>query len=399
MKKNDKMEKRQKRSVTRYIYSATGEKLHVFHLTAVPNITVAMGQTRELAPSEILSVDSTDYLLGGTLTMRNGRIDKYLFDEGYCQAAKYASIPVQDTFTFYYFDLDHLGSVRQVVKADRNTNGTVVQRMEYYPSGTQLCDGRTDSDKQSRRYNGKELDRMHGLDTYDYGARQYNPVTARWDRMDPLAEKYYSVSPYAYCGNNPMNYIDENGDSVRMIFNKDTKELHILDMDYYNPKKKLEYVTYNDYTVGKENQVLVIPFVFSGGEVGEEGNVVVNPDPRYREAEIGLPNGVYDILDNSSDTNPDHYSWYRLDRIDNTRYNDMDDKTGRIGFRLHLGTRSFGCVTINKNQKNSNAMWNVLVGIMKRTKTTRVKENRGRQWLNPFSYRIWYGKMAVIGGE
>ena len=35
---------------------------------------------------------------------------------------------------------------------------------------------------QPYKYNGKELDKMHGLNTYDYGARQYNPVTARWDR-------------------------------------------------------------------------------------------------------------------------------------------------------------------------------------------------------------------------
>jgi RHS repeat-associated protein len=87
--------------------------------------------------------------------------------------------------------------------------------MNYYPSGLQFCDGTTDSDKQPRRYNGKELDRMHGLNTYDYGARQYNPVTARWDRMDPLCEKYYSVSPYAYCGNNPMNRIDPDGRIIR----------------------------------------------------------------------------------------------------------------------------------------------------------------------------------------
>ena len=104
-----------------------------------------------------------------------------------------------------------------VVKADRNTNGTVVQRMEYYPSGLQLCNNTTDSDKQMRRYNGKELDRMHGLNTYDYGARQYNPVTARWDRMDPLCEKYYGVSPYAYCGNNPMNRIDPDGRDVVIV--------------------------------------------------------------------------------------------------------------------------------------------------------------------------------------
>ena len=198
-------------SVTRYIYSAAGEKLRVTHLTAVPNITVPIGTTRELAPSEILAADSTDYLLGGTLTMRNGRIDRYLFDEGYCQAAKYASNPVQDGFTPYYFDRDHLGSVRQVIKAYGSTKGTVVQRMEYYPSGLQFCDNTTDSDVQPQRYNGKELDKMHGLNTYDYGARQYNPIVGRWDRMDPLCEKYYSISPYAYCHDNPINKIDPDG--------------------------------------------------------------------------------------------------------------------------------------------------------------------------------------------
>ena len=46
------------------------------------------------------------------------------------------------------------------------------------------------------KYNGKEFDRMHGLNTYDYGARQYSPALPSWDRIDPLAEEYYSVSPY-----------------------------------------------------------------------------------------------------------------------------------------------------------------------------------------------------------
>ena len=214
MKKNDKMEKRQKRSVTRYIYSAAGEKLRVTYLTAVPNITVPIGTARELAPSEILAADSTDYLLGGTLTMRNGRIDRYLFEEGYCQAVRSTFNPSQDGFTFYYYDRDHLGSVRQVIEAEGTDQGTIVQKMNYYPSGLQFCNNVTDSDVQTRRYNGKELDRMHGLNTYDYGARQYNPVTARWDRMDPLCEKYYGVSPYAYCAGNPMNFIDPDGKKV-----------------------------------------------------------------------------------------------------------------------------------------------------------------------------------------
>ena len=70
-------------NMTKDIYSATGEKLRVVYQTAVPNITVAIGSTRELMPSEILYTDSTDYLLGGALMLKNGKIDKFLFDEGY----------------------------------------------------------------------------------------------------------------------------------------------------------------------------------------------------------------------------------------------------------------------------------------------------------------------------
>ena len=175
-------------SVTRYIYSATGEKLRVVHLTAVPNITVAMGQTRELVPSEILSADSTDYLLGGTLTMRDGRIDRYLFDEGYCQAMPSAINASQD--------------------------------------------GNSDGDVQPVRFSGKELDRMHGLGTYDFGARQYNPVTMRWDRMDPMCEKTYGMSPYAYCNGNPINLIDPDGQIVDDIYyNEDGNELYRVKKD------------------------------------------------------------------------------------------------------------------------------------------------------------------------
>ena len=180
---------------------------------------VAIGSVRVLLPSEIQCADSTDYLLGGSLTLRNGRVDKLQFEEGYCQAAAYSGNASQDNFTFHYYDRDHLGNIRQVINAIGSTKGTVIQRMDYYPFGAQFCDGSADSEVQSRRYNGKELDRMHGLDTYDYGARQYNPVTARWDRVDPLCEKYYSVSPYGYCGNNPVRYIDPDGKIIVLANN------------------------------------------------------------------------------------------------------------------------------------------------------------------------------------
>ena len=69
----------------------------------------------------------------------------------------------------------------------------------------------SEREKNRPKVNGKEFDGMHGLNTYDYSARQYNPVTGRWDRMDPLSEKYYSISPYAYCMNNPVRFVDPNG--------------------------------------------------------------------------------------------------------------------------------------------------------------------------------------------
>ncbi len=55
--------------------------------------------------------------------------------------------------------------------------------------------------------------------TYDYGARQYYSILGRWDRVDPLCEKYYSVSPYAYCGNNPVNAIDPDGKEIWIYYN------------------------------------------------------------------------------------------------------------------------------------------------------------------------------------
>ena len=50
-----------------------------------------------------------------------------------------------------------------------------------------------------------------GLDLYDFGARMYSPSNMRWMTMDPLAEKYCHISPYAYCAGNPVNLVDPDG--------------------------------------------------------------------------------------------------------------------------------------------------------------------------------------------
>ena len=109
--------------------------------------------------------------------------------------------------TYHYYTKDHLGNNRAVV----NHNGTVEQVVHYYPFGAVYSDAGTADALQRYKYNGKELDRMHGLNQYDYGARNYDPLMCRFTQMDPLAEEYYNVSPYAYCVNNPVNMIDLDG--------------------------------------------------------------------------------------------------------------------------------------------------------------------------------------------
>ena len=67
---------------------------------------------------------------------------------------------------------------------------------------------------------GVELDRTFGLDNYDIQARQYFAMMPSWDRIDKKAEDYYHVSPYAYCGGDPVNKVDLNGDDFYVLLAK-----------------------------------------------------------------------------------------------------------------------------------------------------------------------------------
>jgi RHS repeat-associated protein len=52
------------------------------------------------------------------------------------------------------------------------------------------------------------------LYTLDYGARHYDPSLARWMTPDPMAEKYYPLTQYNYCGGNPVKFVDPDGKKV-----------------------------------------------------------------------------------------------------------------------------------------------------------------------------------------
>jgi len=81
---------------------------------------------------------------------------------------------------------------------------------DYYPFGGLMSNAC--NNVQPYKYNGKELDRKGGLDWYDYGARHYDAAIGRWHVVDPMVEKYYGVSPYVYCFNDPVKFIDPSGE-------------------------------------------------------------------------------------------------------------------------------------------------------------------------------------------
>jgi RHS repeat-associated protein len=98
-----------------------------------------------------------------------------------------------------------------------HTPTIIAQTDSYYPFG--LSHGNMSYVREGRGknqflYNGKELVEGFELGWYDYGARNYSATLGRFFNQDRFAEKYHSNTPYHYALNNPINFVDINGDSV-----------------------------------------------------------------------------------------------------------------------------------------------------------------------------------------
>lgn len=139
-----------------------------------------------------------DYLGGLTLVKTNNTVTpEYHFGEGIIKGNE-----------VMYFEKDHLGSTRAVL----NVSGTVLEKNDYYPFGLRHANSSHVITANNRyKFNGKEDQTIGSLNLLDYGARMYDGQIGRWMGIDPLAAKYYSISPYVYCANNPIRLIDPNG--------------------------------------------------------------------------------------------------------------------------------------------------------------------------------------------
>ena len=177
-------------STITYTYGADGTKLRTVH---------KIGST----------TTTTDYC--GNVVYENGVQKLLLTEEGY--------VTLSDS-KYHYYLKDHQGNNRVVI----SQSGTVEETNHYYPFGGAFA---STSNVQPYKYNGKELDTKKGLNWYDYGARHYDAVLGRFITVDALYDKHFKVSPYVYCGNEPVGRIDPDGNDwrVQTHYNRETDKI------------------------------------------------------------------------------------------------------------------------------------------------------------------------------
>ncbi|MDR7130998.1 RHS repeat-associated protein [Algoriphagus sp. 4150] len=153
--------------------------------------------------------DSNRYEVGKKVLTKNAanqhevlEENMYISRDGYME-----TFVVNETSEDVWFDNMMVMSISSVI----------VQETHYDPWGLELTGlgfQRGGMKANKYLYNGKELIEDEGLQYYDYGQRMYDPAIGRFNRIDRFSEKYGSLSPYQYGANNPVLYIDVNGDSI-----------------------------------------------------------------------------------------------------------------------------------------------------------------------------------------
>ena len=112
-------------------------------------------------------------------------------------------------YNIYYYHGDHLGSANWITDA----NGDAVQYIHYAPYGELIENQIPYLYDERYKFTGKERDAESGYDFF--GARFYSSIFGHWLSVDPLTDKYPHISGYAYCGWNPIKYVDTDGNSAK----------------------------------------------------------------------------------------------------------------------------------------------------------------------------------------
>ncbi|MBL4753100.1 MAG: DUF4329 domain-containing protein [Flavobacteriales bacterium] len=155
-----------------------------------------------------------------------------------------------------YEERDHLGSVRVVVSDQKNADGTakILNYNNYYAFGMKrpgvgqsfnLMTGLDNGTGYQYGYNEMEQDfSFHNADgeSYDFGARMYDSRLGRFMSTDPREREYQNLSPYLFAGNNPIRYIDVDGEGPGDVF----KSIDEAAIDFAK--------TYNDNSIANDKE-------------------------------------------------------------------------------------------------------------------------------------------------
>jgi len=193
-----------------YTYAANGAKQKIVYKTSPEDMNLPVTSLDQVLQTvSNAKITSTDYC--GNYIYENDTLKMILTPEGYIQNGVY-----------YYYLKDHLGSNRVVLRQD----GAIVERDNYYPSGARFGESVLNGGSvQPYRHTGMEMQGMHGLNWIDNEARMRSVNVPEFTTLDPLAEKYYSISPYAYVLNNPVRNVDPDGRIVKIGDVNDRKEV------------------------------------------------------------------------------------------------------------------------------------------------------------------------------
>ncbi|MBR6130499.1 MAG: RHS repeat-associated core domain-containing protein [Bacteroidales bacterium] len=114
----------------------------------------------------------------------------------------------------YWYHPDHLGSSSWITYTD----GEAVQHLHYLPWGEEFVDQRITDFSARHTFSAKERDAETGLSYF--GARYYSSDLSIWLSVDPMSDKYPSLSPYVYCADNPVKLVDPNGEEIGNYYDR-----------------------------------------------------------------------------------------------------------------------------------------------------------------------------------
>ena len=151
--------------------------------------------------------DNNDYVDGKGFSERDGSLKSAMLKAAMAKEGN-KSTGLKDNFQQgdsyeqyqYFYHPDHLGSSSFIT----NTEGEVVQHIEYVPYGEVFIEERNNVWNTPYLFNAKEFDEETGL--YYYGARYYDSRLAMWYGVDALAEKYPNMGGYVYCAGNLLMF-------------------------------------------------------------------------------------------------------------------------------------------------------------------------------------------------